>query len=219
MPPLPTRGSKNCPPPEERRKRKGPGRVRSEAARQAVLAATWDLVGETGFSRLTMEKIAARADVSKATVYRWWSNRASVAMDALLERALIEVPFPDSGDAVQDICENLRAVVAFLNSENAGHIIAGLVADAQHDPDLAEEFRTSFVLDRGLQGHAMLQRGVERGELRDDIDLAVVGDVLVGPVYYRLLIGDGQLNADYTAELVRILFDGLRRHPRTADEE
>lgn len=194
---------------EESPRRTGRGHVRSEEARQAILSAAWDLVEEAGFSRLTMEKIAARAEVSKATVYRWWSNRAAVAMEALLEHVTSAVPFLDSGSAVEDVCEQMRAAVEFFNGGHAGHVIAGLIGDAQHDPDLAASFRSGYLAARRERARAVLQRGIERGELRDDVDLDVAIDALYGPIYYRLLIGHGPLDADYAAELARIVLYGL----------
>ncbi len=202
-------GGAASPPAEESPRRTGRGRVRSEEARQAILAATWDLVDEEGFSRLTMEKIAARAEVSKATVYRWWANRAAVAMDALLEHVTIAVPFLDSGSTVEDICEQLRSAVEFLNTGHAGHVIAGLIGDAQHDPKLAALFRAQYLAVRREQARMMLQRGIERGQLRDDIDLEVTLDALYGPIYYRLLIGHGPLDPHYATELARTVLSGL----------
>ena len=197
------------PPGEESPRRTGRGRVRSEEARRAILAAAWDLVDEAGFSRLTMEKIAARAEVSKATVYRWWANRAAVALDALLEHVTIAVPFLDSGSTAEDIGEQIRSGVEFLNTGHAGKVIAGLIGDAQHDPDLAALFRTRYQAVRREQARIVLQRGVERGELRDDIDLEVTLDALYGPIYYRRLIGHGPLDARYTKELARLVLSEL----------
>ncbi len=199
------------PPAGESPRRTGRGRVRSEEARQAILSAAWDLVDEAGFSRLTMEKIAARAEVSKATVYRWWSNRAAVAMEALLEHVTTAVPFLDSGSAVEDVCEQVRSAVEFLNRGYAGHVIAGLIGDAQHDPVLAASFRSGYLAARREQARVMLQRGIERGELRDDVDLEVAIDALYGPIYYRLLIGHGPLDSHYAAELAGAVLSGLRR--------
>lgn len=190
-------------------RRTGRGRVRSEEARHAILSAAWDLMEEAGFSRLTMEKIAARAEVSKATVYRWWSNRAAVAMETLLEHVTTAVPFLDSGSAVEDVCEQMRAAVEFLNGGHAGHVIAGLIGDAQHDPELAASFRSGYLAARRERARAVLQRGIERGELRDDVDLEVTIDALYGPIYYRLLIGHGPLDPNYAAELARIVLSGL----------
>jgi len=199
------------PPAEETPRRTGRGRVRSEEARRAILAAGWELVDEQGFSRVTMEKIAARAEVGKATLYRWWPNRAAVVMDALLEHVTLAVPFGDSGDTVEDLCEMVRFAVEFLNTGLAGHILAGLIGDAQHDPELAASFRTRYLATRREMTRTMLQRGVERGELRDDVDLEVAIDAMIGPIYYRLLIGHGPLDTDYATELARIVFSGLRR--------
>lgn len=185
-----------------------PGRPRSERARRAILRAATDLLERDGFPAVTVEAIAARAGVSKATVYRWWPNKAAVVMDGFLSAVSSELPFPETGSARGDLTLHMRDLVGALGG-NMGRTVAALMAESQHDPELAEALRSRWLSVRRAQIKGILEGGVERGELRDDLDLEVAVDALYGPIYYRLLVGHLPLEEGFADALAEHVFAGL----------
>ena len=127
--------------PSDRRASRGPRR--SEASRRAILTAAFELVGEIGYQRLTIEGIAARAGVGKQTIYRWWPSKGAVLFDAFL--ALSEDPdgdpaLPDTGDLAADIKLVLRATVAELVDPRYDRPMRALTAAMLDDPELQAEY-------------------------------------------------------------------------------
>ncbi|CAA9448955.1 MAG: Transcriptional regulator, AcrR family [uncultured Rubrobacteraceae bacterium] len=165
------------------------------------------LEGE-GFAAVTVEAIAERAGVSKATVYRWWPNRAAVVMDGFLSTVSSEVPFPHTGHAREDIRLHMRRLTEAFGGR-MGRTVAALIAEGQADPELAEALRLRWLSVRRTEAREILELGIERGELREDLDLEVAVDVLYGPIYYRLLVGHAPLDADFADALADYVFAGL----------
>lgn len=183
---------------------RAPGRPRCAITHQAILDCANGLLDEIGFSNMSIEGIAARAGVGKATIYRRWPNKASVVMDAFLAATAKELPFPDTGSAREDIRKQMRAVVKVLNGPR-GRTIATLIGVVQSDKELAEAFRTRFVAVRRGEAKAVLQRGIANGEFKPDMDLESVLDCLYGPLYFRLLIGHDKSSAKYADQLVDLV--------------
>ena len=188
---------------------RSPGRPRSERAHRAILQAANDLLESEGFAALTVEAIAERAGVSKATIYRWWPNRAAVVMDGFLSIVSSEVPFPHTGHAREDIRIHMRRLAEAFSGK-IGRTVAALIAEGQSDPELAEALRSRWLSVRRKEAREILELGIERGELREDIDQEVAVDVLYGPIYYRMLVGHAQLDDDFADALADHVFAGLR---------
>ncbi len=102
------------------------GRPRDEGTHKAILSATYDLLLENGFDAVTVDKIAERAKVSKATIYKWWSNKVAVIMDSFLSTATDRLPVPDTGSTVQDILTHATNLARFLTSRE-GTVIKELI--------------------------------------------------------------------------------------------
>ena len=185
-----------------------PGRPRSERARRAILHAANELLERDGFAAVTVEAISERAKVSKATVYRWWPNRAAVVMDGFLTTVSSEVPFPHTGHALEDIRLHMQRLTEAFGGK-IGRTVAALIAEGQADPELAEALRSRWLSVRRAEAREILELGVERGELRDDLDLEVAVDVLYGPIYYRMLVGHAPLDDDFADALADHIFAGL----------
>jgi AcrR family transcriptional regulator len=190
------------------RQTRPPGRPRSERARRAILQAANDLLESEGFAAVTVEAIAERARVSKATIYRWWPNRAAVVMDGFLSIVSSEVPFPHTGRAREDIRIHMRRLAEAFGGK-MGRTVAALIAEGQADPELAEALRSRWLSVRRAEVRDILELGIERGELRDDIDLEVAVDVLYGPIYYRMLVGHARLDKAFADNLADHIFAGL----------
>jgi AcrR family transcriptional regulator len=187
-----------------------PGRPRSEQSRSAVVRATSELLHETGLRAMTTEQIAARSGASKATIYKWWPNKYAVAVDAFLSEMLADSPDPDTGSASRDFTILLRGLCHFYTGPS-GRVFAQLIGEAQFDPDVAGILRDGLVRSRREQLTAIWARGVDRGELRPDIDREVAIDLIIGPALYRLMAGHAALNDTAADAIVDAAMRGLAR--------
>ena len=183
-------------------------RRRNAAAERAILDAADELLAERGFAGTSIEAVAARAGVGKQTIYRWWPTRADLILDAYLERTERELPGPPApGTATEQLRGLLRGLVTILGDTDSGRIVAGLVAQAQHDPAFASRFRDRFIARRRQILAAVLEHGQATGELRADLDLDVAIDAFYGPIIYRLLFAHAPLDRTFadtlTDELLR----------------
>jgi AcrR family transcriptional regulator len=186
-----------------------PGRRRSERSHRAIVAATQELLVEVGHRELTIEAVAARAGVGKQTIYRWWPSRAALVLEAYLAGSDAVLPPPPGGSTYEDVRALLLWLAAVLAEPVGGRVVAGLLADLQHDPDLAEGFRRDVVPARRRAMLAALERGRERGDIRADADTELAVDALHGAVFYRLLLSGEPLDADFAERLAHQVLDGL----------
>jgi AcrR family transcriptional regulator len=185
------------------------GRPRSETARDAILRAAVELLQDKGFAALSIDAIAARAGVGKATIYRWWPNKAAVVMDAFLADTAPGMPFPDSGSTREDLRSQMRSVTRLFNNPSVGGPFVALIGESQHDPALAAALRERFIASRRAAAKEVLARGIERGELRPDLDLDVTIDALYGALYYRLLVSGDRLTPRYADTLLDQFYPAL----------
>lgn len=180
------------------------------AAEAAILKATLYLLGRQPLRRITTDAIARRAGVSKATIYKWWPNKSMVALDAYLADMTEQVASPDTGSAEMDFTLQLKSVTAFYTSP-LGRLFGQFLAEGQSDPKFLALFRERFLYARRDAARVMWQRGVERGEIRSDIDSDTVLDLIYGPLVFRLLAGHGPMNELEAEKVVNAVFGGLRR--------
>lgn len=186
----------------------GRGRPRSEKARRAILRSAGELLERDGFAAVTMEKIAGRAGVSKATIYRWWPNKAAVMTESFLDLTAAKTFPVDTGSTREDLQIRLRELAHVL-AGRGGRFVAALIAESQTDPEVAEALRTHWIAARRRETRSLLRRGMERGELRPNLDLEVAIDALYGPVYWRMLTGYAPLSDDFVDMLVDHVIAGL----------
>jgi AcrR family transcriptional regulator len=166
-----------------------PGRPRSPEAHAAILRAALELAVEGGFRGLSMEAIAARAGVGKATIYRRWKSKEALFAEAIASIALTP-QVPDTGSARGDVEAATGAAVDRMTPE-AFRVLPRLMADAADDPELLEALHQALVRPRRAMIAAIVRRGIERGELRADLDVDLVGDMLIGPLIARVLMSGG----------------------------
>ena len=187
-----------------------PGRPRSEPARVAILRSTLKLLGQNGFSDLTIEAVAAHANVGKATVYRWWPNKAALITDAFASSTGRKLNFPDTGSVFTDMNQQMRQVVKIFRSPR-GRILSAILAAGQSDRDVIAAFRERFMKPRRQEAYATIRRGIQRGELRANVDLDVLLDSLYGPIYMRFLIRHDKLTTNFVDSLCKLVLGGARR--------
>jgi len=184
------------------------GRPRNVETQKSILSASYELLLENGFGSVTVEKIAERAGVSKATIYKWWTNKAAVVMDGFLSAAAARLPVPDTGSVFNDILIHATSLARFLTSRE-GKIIKELIGEGQFDSGLAEAYRTRYFHPRRLEAKHLMERGVQRGELRENLDLDLSIDLIYGPIFYRLLVIGENLDDVYVENLVKYSFTGI----------
>ena len=194
-----------------------PGRPRSEEARLSILRTTLEVLSETGFSNLTIEEIAARAGVGKATVYRWWPDKAALVADAFAGSTVSNLHFPDTGSVETDMSQQMRQLIKVFRGPK-GRIVSAILAAGQSDKTLITAFRQRFLLPRRREAYATLDRGIARGELRKNVDRDLLLDSLYGPIYMRFLIQHDGLNPEFVDHLCALVLGGarpiLRRQPQ-----
>jgi AcrR family transcriptional regulator len=193
--------------------KRSPGRPRSEQARLAILRSTLKLLGENGFSDLTIEDVADRASVGKATVYRWWPNKAALIADAFASSTTRKLRFPDTGSVYTDMSQQMRQLIKIFGSRR-GRIVSAILAAGQTDRGLITAFRERFMMPRRQEAYATLRRGIRRGELRHDVDLDLVLDSLYGPIYMRFLIRHDRLTPEFVDRLCALVLGGARPERR-----
>jgi AcrR family transcriptional regulator len=192
---------------------RGRGRPRSDEAHQSILHAAYELLMEVGYTQLTIEEVAARALVGKPTIYRRWSSKARLVMDAFLAATNSELSFPDTGSVKEDILQQMHKLVKILNTPR-GQVIATLIGGGQTDPEIISAFQANWLSPRRFDCSQVIKKGIERGELRSDIDIEAVIDALYSPLFYRLLLKHAPLTEDFVDELIDIVMPGLDGYPK-----
>jgi AcrR family transcriptional regulator len=183
------------------------GRPRSLRADRAILDAARDLIIEDGFAHLRLEHVAARAGVGKATIYRRWRSKEALALDVLLELAAPYLAVEDVGDTGAELRAAVDNAVTALTETSFGPVIRALLSQIAVNPALGDPFRATVVEARRGEVGRVLARGIERGDLRPDADPTIATELLVGPVYFRLMFG-GDLDESLSNQVVRAFLQG-----------
>ncbi|MFJ1901381.1 TetR/AcrR family transcriptional regulator C-terminal ligand-binding domain-containing protein [Streptomyces sp. NPDC088115] len=189
----------------------GRGRRRAEDVRRATLTAAAELLLAEGVHALTFSKVAARAGVSKMTLYKWWPSPGALAFDAYFDTFKETLAFPDTGDIGRDLTTQLHSFVDLLDRN--GPVIAGIIGAAQGDPGLAEALSTHYVIQRRALAVERLARAQQLGQIRAEADLETIVDQLWGAVYHRLLMPAQPLSRDFADRLIANLLQGVAPHP------
>jgi AcrR family transcriptional regulator len=175
---------------------------RSARTEKAILDATRELLAAGGVRELTVERVAARSGVAKTSIYRRWRGKHELALAVLLDMVKNVVATPDLGDTRKELISFVNAAVKILGSTLMGRVMQGLVSDLATDPDLAGAFREQVVAMRVAEVRRLVERGIERGDLRRDTDVELTHELLFGPVYYRLLLSGGKLDKGLAERIV-----------------
>jgi AcrR family transcriptional regulator len=188
---------------------------RSERSKQAILDATRALLAEEGGVRsLTIEAVAARSGVAKTTIYRRWRDKWELALDAAMIDTLSSFDEPvDVGDTREELITFVNSAVRTLGSKPYGPALQGLASEVATDPELARVYREYVVDPRRRQIKAVVERGIARGDLRPDTDPRLIQELLIGPIYYRLLFSGPPFDRKLGLRLVDAILDGFRERP------
>ncbi|RLP76818.1 TetR/AcrR family transcriptional regulator [Mycetocola tolaasinivorans] len=185
-----------------------PTGTRSDRIHESVLRATEEILTEGGYPAATVDAIAARSGVSKATIYKHWPSRTAVAAKAFGRLMAHALPLPDTGDSAQDLIEQVRRVSAFYASD-LGAVFAQLLAACVDDPTGAAYFREYFLGARRAAIAELWQRALDRGDADPTIPIDDVIDILFGPLIFRRLTGHHPLDEASATTLARNALSGL----------
>jgi AcrR family transcriptional regulator len=183
--------------------RSGPGRPRRSATGHAILKATRELLAQGGVHGLTVEGVAQRSGIAKTTIYRRWRSKEDLALAALLEVIREEPPVVHTGNTRAALSAYLSQLIKNVNSRLYGRILRGLISEMAIDRELARGFQEQVLARRTAAIRGLLARGIDRGELRPDLDMEIAVDLLLGPIYYRLLMSGEPLTSGFIDRLVR----------------
>lgn len=182
---------------------RAPGRPRSEAARRAIVTATLALVNEQGYAAVTMEGIARRAQVSKQTIYRWWSSPAEIVLETINAGAERAAPLPDTGAFGDDLRVFVRRSVD--GAARSTKLLTALMAEAQRNSEFAAAFRNGFLGRRRGVLYELLGDALSRGVIHPGIDLNVITETFFGALWYRILADTGPLDLQFADGLTSVL--------------
>lgn len=195
--------------------RPGRGRPRDPRIDEAIRRATLDVLSERGYSGLTLEDVAARAGTNTPALRRRWRSRQHLIVSALLDR-LGAAPTPDTGCTRCDLIEGIGSLSPSFGDEIGRAVLPALVADLALDPELEKEFFDRLFHPRRASSEAALRRGIERGDIRADIDVPLILDMLAAPIYYRMLFGHLPVTPTLAEDVVTVVMDGIATGSDTA---
>jgi len=184
---------------------RSPGRPRSEVAHRAILDAARELLIEEGFTRLRLEHVAARAGVGKGTIYRRWPSKEALTLELVLDLAAPHLEIADLGDTRAELRSATCNPLAAITSSPFGPVIRAMLSQIAGNPAIGDPFRAAIVARRRAEIGHVLDRGIARGDLRSDADRSIATELLVGPVYFRLVFG-GSLDVDFAERVADAVF-------------
>lgn len=188
------------------------GPKRNPQVRAAILESASAILGDVGYHALTVEGVAGKAGVGKATIYRWWPTKTALVLDALLHRLKLEVA-PSTGDVKKDFIAAVQDTVDNCSQTVAGIVIPALASELAHDPQLLEEFRTKFVRPRRAAFSQILSRAINDGEGISKSDVELICDMVAGTVFYRVLISGEPINKSFARRLGEVILGGAWSAP------
>jgi AcrR family transcriptional regulator len=187
--------------------KKQSGRPRDAHVDRAVLEAAGELLAEKGYTATSIETIARRAGVGKTTIYRRWRSKEELVVDLLSQVAAEVEPVPDLGDTRAELLRLVTEAIGHLTRAPVGGIIQGLASELSRKPTLGRLVRERVIRLRRAEVRKVLERGIARGALRADTDTEIAHELLIGPAYYHLLLGD-RLDRRFAARIVDAFLRG-----------
>jgi AcrR family transcriptional regulator len=192
---------------EARRKR---GRPRDPEADARILAAASSLILLRGYESMTVDEVASSAGVGKATVYRRWSRKEDLAVAAMEQLYRDEMPAPDTGSIRGDLRAMYSSVLTFVNSPAGTDYVRTTIKESMRDERIATLYREAN--DRAEQSaYTVFRRGIDRGEVRPDINLEAAVQFIGSLVAMRAVNGHPMPALDELDELVEFVLQGIEK--------
>jgi AcrR family transcriptional regulator len=190
---------------------------RTERNRRAVLAAALEELSLYGYGGLSAARIADRAGVHRTTVHRRWPDLGELIIEALTESAAADIRMPDTGNIRTDLKALLRSIAARIDTIESRARIKALVSDTARSPQIGAVVRTVWTT-RFQLGEAVIQRGIDRGELRNDAAPMTIFSMFIAPLYLRLLITDERLDHKFIDDVINLGLQGSQRRNPNGSE-
>lgn len=200
------------PPPSDR---SGRGRPRNPQTHEAILGAARDLLRSQGYARFSIERVAADAGVSKASIYRRWPTKGALLLDLYMAGLPSDAIAADAPSLREELHRYLLATIRRVNDEGWREILRSLVAEAQYDEGTARLMQDKVIRPRREAGLRLLHSAQRRKEIAADGDLELILDMLFGPLWYRLLFDHAPIDEDFASRLLELVLHALKS-PRRA---
>ena len=197
--------------------RRGRGRPRDPSTDDRITAAAAELLLERGFDKTTVDEVAARAGVGKATVYRRWPSKEDLAVSAMERLYQAEFPEPDTGSIRTDLAESYRSVLTFVNSPEGAAFLRMSIAESVRDERIAALYRSSTIRREELS-RVTFERAIARGEVRSDIDVDSAVQWLGGMITVRAVSGRPMPTAEDVDALVDFTLRGVLADPEPSGD-
>jgi len=185
------------------------GRPRDARCDEAILQATIDMLIEGGAANLSIDGVAARAGVGKATIYRRWSSKESLVLEALNTDDSI-IPTPNTGSLRGDLEQYYDVLIERFRMNEGSDVLPHLIEAACYDPEVRVSL-DAYISSRQKPLRTVLQRALQRGEIANGTDLTVLVDMLVGPTMYRRLLTGGRIDRPFVRKMLHILLGSIDR--------
>lgn len=183
------------------------GRPRSEESRRAILDSTRRLLTHMSVQKLSIEAIAKKAGVGKTTIYRWWPNKQAVVMEAILHQPGFMNILPASATAFEGIKAQTDKLMRQMTGKS-GRVVAEIIGDAQGDPEALRTLIDGFFQERYNALARFIQEGKQNGEFAADLDAEAAIDVILGPVFFRLISGQ-DFDSAFEQSVSKMLYKAL----------
>ena len=184
------------------------GRPRSELSKQAILSAAFDILVEQGFEKLSIEAVASASGTAKTTIYRWWRNKAELAVEAFFDGTALTLSFPDTGTALGDFSHQILELSEVLRG-HTGAAMAAMLRGARTDPDLSVALSEKWLNPRRQWGFNRMTKAASDGELQPGVDIGAALALLYGPIYTPLLFGQSVPDSEMVRKIIAIAARGI----------
>lgn len=163
-----------------------------------------------------VDAIAARAGVSRTTVYKWWPSAAAVLLDGLLDHTRDTIESTPTATTNEALHSYLSRLVTLVRDSSAGALLRGLIAASVSDPLVSRALVDDWLAPRREAVVALLVEGVRRGEVRSGVDFETVADVLFAPIYYRMMLRHQPLTDGFPGEILAVCWPGIATSGETS---
>lgn len=189
---------------------------RGGETRRRVIVATVELIERVGHRSVTIDAVARASGVSKSKIYRHWSSRTALVLEAFTSYVDESTEIADTGDAIADLRTYLLKLAFQVSIGGVGPTVAGLISDSLGDDEFAESFRARVIKPRRRVFLQILLRGQQRGQIRRDVDLRSAVDALYGSIHHRLLMTGQPIDGPFASALTDFAQLGLAARPEVA---
>lgn len=200
----------HSPAPERRPGGRGPGRPRNTAHDAAIVQAAQELLARSGYNSLTIDSVASLAGVGRPTIYRRWPSKAALVIGALGENVAEAEDVPDTGSLREDLLTIRQKQLQLLSSPEGQKVLPGLAADMADHPELHPRFHQRYVAPWRRAVERAIKRAVSRGDLPVGTDDRLIADVLTGPLIFRVLFANEDMDQSSLEPAVDLVLAGLQ---------